>query len=215
MKKLRFLNWCLLLAVSVFTLTSCFNDDDDNDNGVPTAAERAQMFNVVKGNYNGKLYSYHTNPQTGKTDKDSADVTCNIYTDSTMVFSNVPARLLAQAIDTTTAAHKAIRKAVAAQAPADMKCYISFYKYYQQWTEYPFWFIYPTSVTYNVSVDGTNHKVVIGFWTNSYNSYSSYGVMKASAKKVSTQILLAGATIDSETPSVTISNAIPLIFATK
>lgn len=212
MKKLRFLNWCLLLAVSVFTLTSCFNDDDDNDNGVPTAAERAQMFSVVRGGYAGKLYSYQTNSQTGKTEKDSAEVTCNINTDSTMVFSNVPARLLAQAIDTTTAAHKAIRKAVAARAPADMKCYISFYKYYQQWTEYPFWFIYPTSVTYNVSVDGTNHKVIIGFWTN---SSSSYGVMKASAKKVSTQILLAGATIDGETSSVTISNAIPLIFTTK
>lgn len=213
MKKLRFFNWCLLVAVSLFTLTSCFNDDDDNDNGVPTAAERAQMFNVVKGNYNGKLYSYQTNSQTGKTEKkDSAEVTCSINTDSTMVFSNVPSRLLALAIDTTTAAHKAIRKAVAAQAPAEVKCYISFYKYYQDWTGYPFWFIYPTSVTYNVSVDGTSHKVIIGFWTN---SSSSYGVMQASAKKVSTQILLAGATIDGETSSVTISNAIPLVFTTK
>lgn len=213
MKKHRFLNWCLLVAVSLFTLTSCFNDDDDNDNGVPTAAERAQLLNIVKGGYNGKLYSYQTNSQTGKTEKkDSAEVTCNINTDSTMVFSNVPSRLLAQAIDTTTAAHKAIRKAVAAQDPADVKCYISFYKYYQDWIGYPFWFIYPTSVTYNVSVNGTSHKVIIGFWTN---SSSSYGVMQASAKKVSTQILLAGATIDGETSSVSISNAIPLVFTTK
>lgn len=213
MKKLRFFNGCLLVAVSLFTLTSCFNDDDDNDNRVPTAAERAQLLNIVKGDYNGKLYSYQKNSQTGKIEKkDSADVTCSINTDSTMVFSNVPARLLAQAIDTTTAAHKAIREAVTAQAPADVNCYISFYKNNPDWAGNPFWFIYPTSVTYNVSVNGTDHKVIIGFWTN---SPISYGAMKASTKKVSTQILLAGAKIDGETSSVTISNAIPLVFATK
>lgn len=213
MKKLRLLGLCLLVAVSAFTLTSCLNDDDDNSNGVPTAAEKAQMFNSVKGAYRGKIYSIGTNVQTGKsTPTDSADVACSINTDSTMVLNYVPARLLALAIDTTTAEHKAIREAVAAQDPVNVNCYINFYKYYQQWSTYPFWFIYPTGVTFNVSVNGASHNVVIGFWGN---STSSYGVMNVTTRGMSTQILLAGATIDGVQPTVSISNAVPLVFVKK
>ena len=111
-----------------FQFVSGTNDDDDNSNGVPTAAEKAQMFNSVKGAYSGKIYSIGTNVQTGKsTPTDSADVACSINTDSTMVLNYVPARLLALAIDTTTAEHKAIREAVAAQDPVNVNCYINFY----------------------------------------------------------------------------------------
>lgn len=213
MRKLRLLGLCLLVAVSAFTLTSCLNDDDDNNNNSMTPAEKAQSFQIVQGSYSGKVYAIGRNVQNGNSEAtDSAEVAWSINTDSTMIFHMVPARFLALAIDTTTTEHKAIRDAVLTQAPSEVNCAIGFYKYYQEWTTYPFWFINPGSVTYNVTVNGTSHKVVIGFWGN---STSSYGVFNATTKAKSSEILLAGATIDGVTPSVSISNAVPLVFVKK
>lgn len=210
MKKLRLLGLCLFMAVSAFTLTSCLNDDDDDDNGAPTAAERAQMFNSVKGAYSGKIYSFKTNVQTGKSEiADSAEVACSINTDSTMVLSSVPAKFLALAIDTTTTEHKAIRDAVAKQAPVDVNCLINFWKYYKEWTVYPFWFVYPKTVTFNVTANGRNHKVEIAFWSN---TRSSYGVMNTSSRNMTTQVLMAGANLDGVESSKNISSAVPLLF---
>ena len=178
-----------------------------------TPAEKAQSFQIVQGSYSGKVYAIGRNVQNGNSEAtDSAEVAWSINTDSTMIFHMVPARFLALAIDTTTTEHKAIRDAVLTQAPSEVNCAIGFYKYYQEWTTYPFWFINPGSVTYNVTVNGTSHKVVIGFWGN---STSSYGVFNATTKAMSSEILLAGATIDGVTPSVSISNAVPLVFVKK
>jgi hypothetical protein len=212
MRKLRLLGLCLLVAVTAFTFTSCLNSDDDNDNSM-TPAEKAASFQIVQGSYSGKVYAIGRNVQNGNSEAtDSADVAWSINTDSTMIFHMVPARFLALAIDTTTTEHKAIREAVMTQAPSEVKCGIAFYKYYQEWTTYPFWFINPGSVTYNVTVDGTSHKVVIGFWGN---STSSYGVYNTTTKAMSAEILLAGATIDDVTPTVSITNAVPLVFVKK
>ena len=196
MKKLRLLGLCLLMAGSAFTLTSCLNDDDNDNSATP--AEIQQMFSVVQGSHSGRIYAMGKDIENGKSVKlDSADVTCSVNTDSTMIYHAVPARFLALAIDTATAEHKAIRDAVARQAPAEIKCGISFYKYYQEWTKYPFWFINPGNVSYNV------------------NTTSSYGVYNASTKAMSSAILMAGAQIDNTTSSVSLNNAVPLVFVKK
>jgi len=143
---------------------------------------------------------------------DSANVAWSVNTDSTMIYHAVPARFLALAIDTTTAEHKAIRDAVAQQGPAEIKCAIGFYKYYQEWTTYPFWVINPGNVSYNVTVDGTAHKVTISFWGN---TMSSYGIYNASTKAMSSAILIAGAQIDNNSSSVSLNDAIPLVFVKK
>lgn len=211
MKKLRLLGLCLLVAVSAFTFTSCLNDDD-NDNSL-TPAEKEQMFRVVQGSYSGKVYSVGRDVQNGQSVMtDSADVNWSISTDSTMMYHSVPSRFLALAIDTTTAEHKAIRDAVAQEGPVQINCAIGFYKYYEQWSTYPFWFINPGSVTYNVMANGSTHKVVINFWGN---TTSSYGVYNASTKAMSSAILLAGAQIDDESFSASVNNAVPLVFAKK
>lgn len=211
MKKLRLLGLCLLMAGSAFTLTSCLNDDD-NDNSV-TPAERQQMFSVVQGSHSGRIYAMGKDVQNGKSViLDSANVAWSVNTDSTMIYHAVPARFLALAIDTTTAEHKAIRDAVAQQGPAEIKCAIGFYKYYQEWTTYPFWVINPGNVSYNVTVDGTAHKVTISFWGN---TMSSYGVYNASTKAMSSAILMAGAHIDGIASSVSLNDAVPLVFVKK
>jgi len=211
MKKLRLLGLCLLMAGSAFTLTSCLNDDD-NDNSV-TPAERQQMFSVVQGSHSGRIYAMGKDVQNGKSViLDSANVAWSVNTDSTMIYHAVPARFLALAIDTTTAEHKAIRDAVAQQGPAEIKCAIGFYKYYQEWTTYPFWVINPGNVSYNVTVDGTAHKVTISFWGN---TMSSYGIYNASTKAMSSAILMAGAQIDNNSSSVSLNDAIPLVFVKK
>lgn len=211
MKKLRLLGLCLLMAGSAFTLTSCLNDDD-NDNSV-TPAERQQMFSVVQGSHSGRIYAMGKDVQNGKSViLDSANVAWSVNTDSTMIYHAVPARFLALAIDTTTAEHKAIRDAVAQQGPAEIKCAIGFYKYYQEWTTYPFWVINPGNVSYNVTVDGTAHKVTISFWGN---TMSSYAVYNASTKAMSSAILMAGAQIDNNSSSVSLNDAIPLVFVKK
>jgi hypothetical protein len=211
MKKLRLLGLCLLMAGSAFTLTSCLNDDD-NDNSV-TPAERQQMFSVVQGSHSGRIYAMGKDVQNGKSViLDSANVAWSVNTDSTMIYHAVPARFLALAIDTTTAEHKAIRDAVAQQGPAEIKCAIGFYKYYQEWTTYPFWVINPGNVSYNVTVDGTAHKVTISFWGN---TMSSYGIYNASTKAMSSAILIAGAQIDNNSSSVSLNDAIPLVFVKK
>lgn len=100
MKKLRLLGLCLLMAGSAFTLTSCLNDDD-NDNSV-TPAERQQMFSVVQGSHSGRIYAMGKDVQNGKSViLDSANVAWSVNTDSTMIYHAVPARFLALAIDTT------------------------------------------------------------------------------------------------------------------
>ena len=211
MKKLRLLGLCLLMAGSAFTLTSCLNDDD-NDNSV-TPAERQQMFSVVQGSHSGRIYAMGKDVQNGKSViLDSANVAWSVNTDSTMIYHAVPARFLALAIDTTTAEHKAIRDAVAQQGPAEIKCAIGFYKYYQEWTTYPFWVINPRNVSYNVTVDGTAHKVTISFWGN---TMSSYGIYNASTKAMSSAILIAGAQIDNNSSSVSLNDAVPLVFVKK
>lgn len=211
MKKIRLLGLCLLMAGSAFTLTSCLNDDDNDNSATP--AEIQQMFSVVQGSHSGRIYAIGKDVENGKSVKlDSADVTCSVNTDSTMIYHAVPARFLALAIDTTTAEHKAIRDAVVRQAPAEIKCGIGFYKYYQEWTTYPFWFINPGNVSYNVTVDGTAHKVIISFWGN---TTSSYGVYNASTKAMSSAILMAGAQIDNNSSSVSLNNAVPLVFVKK
>lgn len=211
MKKLRLLGLCLLMAGSAFTLTSCLNDDD-NDNSV-TPAERQQMFSVVQGSHSGRIYAMGKDVQNGKSViLDSANVAWSVNTDSTMIYHAVPARFLALAIDTTTAEHKAIRDAVAQQGPAEIKCAIGFYKYYQEWTTYPFWVINPGNVSYNVTVDGTAHKVTISFWGN---TMSSYGIYNASTKAMSSAILIAGAQIDNNSSSVSLNDAVPLVFVKK
>ena len=210
MKKLRLLGLCLLMAGSAFTLTSCLNDDDNDNSATP--AEIQQMFSVVQGSHSGRIYAIGKDVENGKSVKlDSADVTCSVNTDSTMIYHAVPARFLALAIDTTTAEHKAIRDAVVRQAPAEIKCGIGFYKYYQEWTTYPFWFINPGNVSYNVTVDGKDHKVIISFWGN---TTSSYGVYNASGA-MSSAILMAGAQIDNNSSSVSLNDAIPLVFVKK
>jgi len=199
------------MAGSAFTLTSCLNDDD-NDNSV-TPAERQQMFSVVQGSHSGRIYAMGKDVQNGKSViLDSANVAWSVNTDSTMIYHAVPARFLALAIDTTTAEHKAIRDAVAQQGPAEIKCAIGFYKYYQEWTTYPFWVINPGNVSYNVTVDGTAHKVTISFWGN---TMSSYGIYNASTKAMSSAILIAGAQIDNNSSSVSLNDAIPLVFVKK
>lgn len=214
MRKLRLLGLCLLVAASAFTFTSCLNSDDD-DNGSMTPAERAQSLQVVRGSYSGKVYAMGRNVQSGKSlATDSAEVSWSIDTDSTMAFYNVPSRLLAQCIDTTTAEHKAIRDAVVKQAPSNIRCTISFYKYYKEWLSYPFWFINPLRVIYNVTANGGNHKVTVIFWGN---STSSFGVYNASKKVMSLEVLMAGALIDgvSRSTSLSLSNAVPLVFVKK
>ena len=55
MKKLRLLGLCLLMAGSAFTLTSCLNDDDNDNSATP--AEIQQMFSVVQGSHSGRIYA--------------------------------------------------------------------------------------------------------------------------------------------------------------
>lgn len=197
MKKLRLLGLCLLVAVAAFTLTSCLNNDDDN-NGL-TPEQQYECFLAVQGSHSGKLIYASGTTSEGKVKADTLNASWYINSDSTMTFREIPSKVIASCIDTTTTEHKAVREAIANEAPQAMECKIYFLK-----NNPVLWYIMPVNLTYNVTYGGQSHKIRIVFYTDySYGTYRS-------ESGIAMQLATYGAYIDGEQDS----SSNPLVKAT-
>lgn len=203
MKKLKFISvmMCCLAAMTL-TFTSC--DDDDDDNRGLTPQEQQTAFNAVRGSYSGNMIYSAVNPKNSKDVSDTVAVTWNIATDSTMTINNFPIARLGDNVTDST-----VRKAIQAQAPQTLNCYIGFIRLN------PITFlINPVSVTLNLNYGGADHKVQIPFYVNSYYSYGAYQTATTGTNVKSSmtmQIIEAAIYIDGKQTSL-LRQGTPFVF---
>lgn len=140
----------LFIAASVLALSSCLNNDDDNNTNYA-----ADYKNAV-GQYTGKMYAldYNENPQ--KPDTLMHDVTATITADSLISFSSFPLYFIAKEISDTE-----LREAVIAKGNTNLKVH---YLIYNKGDEYLYSYIIPESVIINdLDYKGGKHKLTFSF----------------------------------------------------
>lgn len=205
MKKLKFLSLALC-AIATVTLSSCWDDDDNN--GL-TPEQKATCFSMTRGEHNGTLvYTKAGNSTNVTNNNDTVPASWNIATDSTMVIYSVPSLAIASAIDTTMTDNKEVYRAILEQPAKNINCAINYYR-----TDPIAWIITPTAITYdNITYRGKQSKLQIAYFANyCVGSYS------ATSRVMQIQIVIAGAYIDGSYAESIIpqNNARALLFTEK
>lgn len=177
MKKLKLVTMaaCLMAALS---LTSCFNDDDDNR---ITPEQRQMAFNQIRGTHRGQmiyLAKSMTNPQDIT---DTLATEWDITTDSTMTIKRFPVRLIASGV-----ADEGLKKALDTDATVDLDCSIGIIK-----TDPVTYLINPMGKPSKLTYDGKEHEVALGFYGNDLRSFGAYNAKT----KTLQQRIIAGAVI--------------------
>lgn len=190
----------LLCGLAAMTLTSCLNDDDDNNKLTP--AEIQQAYLAVAGNHKGKVVIQAINPQNPADKLDTLAASWNVTTDSTMTVHNVPISKLAPYINDDN-----LKAAIAQLPDTTVQCLIGF----TQLSPVTF-LVNPNTLTYEkLNYNGGTHKVQIGFYTNNYNSYGTYN---ASSHMMGVQMIIGGIYIDGVYISTLLTESFPMVFRT-
>ena len=171
----------LLCMIAALTMTSCLNDDDD-DNGL-TREEQHRAYLAVEGSHSGQLV-YYDSIFTKKPSKvDSVATSVNFETDSTATVYNFHVNSIGHFVQDATA------KACLENAPAQiLKCYTYFYSLS------PVTFhLQPQKLTFSTMAEGKSHTITLAFYAGCPNSY---GVK--SGKTIGLQIVLGGVYLDNE-----------------
>ncbi len=192
MKHLRFIFPLMLCCIVAGLMTSCLNDDND-DNGL-TYEQRLQAFQTVRGNYSGKAICYNRaysgiSAPTAK-DIDSTDVHFSMLTDSTArvfdfplsaVANQVKDDELANALLTASPAYVQLDMVTQYNSVSPVMCLIG---------------VKP--VTLSLNYGGSAHQVEIGFSYGyiGYRYYVSSGVYDADKGKFNIRLLLGGIKVD-------------------
>lgn len=199
MKKLKFLSvlFCCLAAMS---FTSC---DNGNDDVQPLTKEQiAQCFTAVKGTYTGKVIYSSINPNNPNDVTDTLNIQWAVNTDSTLVISKLPAKILAQNINNTD-----LKTALSAAADQDFTCYTGFTK-----TSPVTFLLNPVTASYSLTYGGATHKVQVAFYINSYYSYGVYGSTVNSQNMMQMQIMEGAIYVDGTQTSY-LTGAVPFLFS--
>lgn len=190
----------LLCGLTALVFTSCLNDNDD-DNYL-TTTEIKQAYSAVAGSHSGKVVFPAQNPNVTSDKADTLAASWNVKNDSTLTIYNLPISKLAEYVQDAD-----LKAAIADLPDTDVDCLIGFTQ------QSPVTFlINPATITYNsLSYGGGSHKVQIGFYVNSINSF---GVYSSSTKVMSMQILVGGIYIDGKLDTSLMQSAFPFIFGT-
>lgn len=173
-------------CLTALFVTSCLSSetDDIKDTSISlTPSDIALCFNTVGGHYTGDLiHGSYIGSQTAY-DSDTIVGTWYIPTDSTMIITNFPSRLLAENISNLD-----LKEAMAAEPNQTINCKIGFM------TRDPIQFlINPFFLTYNLHYGTGDHKVQVAFLGNSGYSFGDYDAVKG---ELSMQIVEAALYID-------------------
>ena len=185
-------------CLTALCVTSCLGDDTtDNDSQTLTKAQIAQCFQTVAGNYTGYLY-YEARSSDGYTTiVDSLEASWYIPTDSTLIFTDFPAKAVAENVS-----YQPLKEALA-EAPNKMvKCKT----WYLETSPIEF-LVNPYTIEYDLEFDGKQHKVHVVFYAN--NTYS-FGVYDSGAKNMVVKIIPALIYVDENQTSYL--NSSQLIF---
>ena len=139
----------LILAVTLFALSSCLKSSDDNPQNFSVE------YRQTLGQYNGKMYAL----EYGKNlypDTLQQDVSATVTSDSIITFSSFPLHFLVKELD-----EEPLRQAIEEKGTTSLK--VKYYIYSSN-SDYYFTYFIPQSVVVdNVFYDGATHKVTICF----------------------------------------------------
>lgn len=185
-------------CLTALCVTSCLGDDtSESDSQTLTKAQIAQCFMTVAGNYTGKLY-YEVKSSDGyATIVDSLDTSWYISTDSTLIITDFPAKVVAELVSYQPL------KAALAEAPNKM---VNCKTWYLKTSPIEL-LVNPYTIEYDLEFDGKQHKVHVVFYAN--NTYS-FGVYDSGSNSMVVKIIPAVIYVDEKQTSYLTSSQ--LIF---
>ena len=165
MMKTRSLLTILFCCLTAVCVTSCLkNDDDNNSSQALTKAEIAQCYMTVGGNYTGDLLYLTTSADDMTEDVDTLVGKWNIPTDSTLIITDFPSKVLAEYVS-----YPGLKEALAEAPDQVIKCRIQFVE------KSPVQFLVnPRTLEYDLFYDGSTHKVHIVFYGENTYSFGSF-----------------------------------------
>lgn len=199
MKTMKYFS--VLCCLAAMCLTSCLNDDNDNDTAL-TKEQVAQCLLAVKGTHQGNMIYAAKNPHDVKDQTDTLAISWTVKTDSTMTIHNFPTKLLFENIS-ESAATAEVKAALTALPDQDLECRIGFYR-----TSPISFVINPVSPSYTLELKDGKHKYTVAFYTNTSISRADY---KVSEKEMEMQIVEAAIFRDDKLTSY-LTEGVPFIF---
>ena len=185
-------------CLTVLCVTSCLGDDtSESDSQTLTKAQIAQCFMTVAGNYTGKLYYEAKSSDGYATIVDSLDTSWYIPTDSTLIITDFPAKVVAELVSYQPL------KAALAEAPNKM---VNCKTWYLKTSPIEL-LVNPYTIEYDLEFDGKQHKVHVVFYAN--NTYS-FGVYDSGSNSMVVKIIPAVIYVDEKQTSYLTSSQ--LIF---
>lgn len=196
MKQMKFLPvWACCIAALSFT--SCSNDDSNNSRSL-SKEEIAQCLKAVKGDYTGHLIYAAKNENNPKDVTDTLDVEWSITNDSTLTVASFPVKLLAENVT-----DEELKKALTEADDQPLVCRIGFIN-----TSPIQFLINPKTPAYDLNYGGSDHKVQVPFYINSYNSFGSFNATK---NELQMQIIEAGVHVDGQQTTF-LKTSVPFVF---
>lgn len=196
MKKIKLIAW-MIGCLAAMTFTSC---NDDLDTSGLTPEQKTEAFKVVKGSYEGSLIYPSVNPNNKSDVTDTISAKWEIQSDSVMTIRNFPVELLA-----TNITNDELAKALKAEKPRDIKCYINF----TQVSPVSF-FINPTTPSFTLNYNDKSHLVQIAMLINNIYSFGTYNSTK---QLLQMQIVEAAVYVNGILQNSMLSSAVPFIFS--
>lgn len=174
MKHLRFILPVVLCCVVAGLMTSCLNDNND-DNGL-SKEEQLQAFQTVRGNYSGNVFFYKNtyDGMSTPTKKDTVTLQASfsLLTDSTAHINNLPLAALANQIKDSKVA-EAVMNGTVTTTPVNL------YTYYYVVSPATC-LVGADNVEVKATYDGEEHTIRFGFYSGittgmpvSYGTYDS------------------------------------------
>lgn len=189
-------------CLTAFGITSCIESDDNSNssNGL-TAAQKAQCYALVKGQYTGQLIYWDVNAEDLLDQTDTISAKWAITNDSTLIIENFPARLLADNLN-----YKSMKDALAEAPDQTLTCYINFVN-----TTPVEFLAHPYTLEYNLNYGGRDHVVDVAFYVNTTYSFGSYDVTNGSLEIQ----IIEGMIFEDGQQTSYLSTLTPFIFVSK
>ena len=200
----RFMMLLAWLSISAFTLTSCLNSDDDEDEIVPalmTETEISNYLSTFSGYHLGNLKVFFQNEQ-GKQDSATVSTPCTVSLDKKVTFSEFPVSILKNYIKGEGS--QELREAL--EAKEDMPMVVNMKDFWNitnntTGASNKFFYIIPNNrkLEFTLNYGGKEHQAVINF-TESVDiggySFASQGMVDERTKKLQMMFIISSFTVD-------------------
>ena len=206
MKKTKRLMFLAMLCMAAFTLTSCLNSDDDQDeitSSLMTEAEANQYLTPISGYHMGTLRAYFTNKE-GKQDSVFVAAPCVVSAEAkNITFEEFPVSILKNYLNTDADAElrAALEEKEGIPMITNMKAF---------WTitnnttgqSSKFFYQIPNNkkLEFTLNYGGQEHKAVVNFIESvniNYYTFDSRGLYDPTTYKMQLQFIISSFTVDS------------------